>query len=59
MGMLAGMNLSKAGMDLSKAGMNPSKPREKHHHHVIIRAQSAHQQLTMGCLSGPRRCCVI
>ena len=29
MGMLAGMNLSKAGMDLSKPG-------EKHHYHVII-----------------------
>ena len=36
MGMLAGMNMSKAGMDLSKAGMNPSKPGEKHHHRVII-----------------------
>ena len=36
MGMLAGMNLSKAGMNLSKVGMNPSKPGEKQHYHVII-----------------------
>ena len=60
MGMLAGINMSKAGMDLSKAGMNPSKPGEKHHHRVIINyiclcvsglLQSFHWCSNVGCNS--------
>ena len=35
MGMLAGVNLSKAGMNLLKAGRNPVK-QGKHRNHVIV-----------------------